>query len=177
MRRILTAMLIAITMMAIGNKAKAQVDMSIPGTTYSLRINTDDWRYLRSFQLDDGADIYLYYYVGQTIIDGEGDTILPFMRIYVNENYDGDVYELAYERYELQPFQSLNEYTKGLGLPSKGGIAYDGVYTNPRDQKDYRFLMTYFRDKDAIIELRLETTKDSFDDMEFEFKDILGTLK
>jgi hypothetical protein len=76
-----------------------------------------------------------------------------------------------------QPFQSVDEYTKGPGLPRKGGIGYMGAYTNPADQKDYQFLMTYFKDKNTIVEFRLETTKDTFEEMEFEFNDILGTLK
>ena len=110
-------------------------------------------------------------------MDSEGDTVLPFLRIYVNENYDGDVYELAYERYMEQPFQSLDEYTKGPGLPKSGGLGYVGAYTNPSDQKDYQFFMTYFSDKGVMVEFRLETTTDTFGDMEFEFRDVLGSIK
>ena len=106
-----------------------------------------------------------------------GDTVLPCLRIYVNEHYDGDLYSLVYDRYMLQPYQSLDEYTHGLGLPKSGGIGYDGIYTNPSDGKDYRFLMTYFKDRKAMVELRLETTSDTFGEMEFEFRDLLGTLK
>lgn len=167
--------LLTMTLALMATLAAAQI--GIPGTQVTIRLNNDDWRYLRTFKLDDGADIYLYYYVGHTVVDAEGDTVLPFMRVYVNEEYDGDVYELAYDRYMQQPFQSLNEYTHGAGLPKKGGIGYDGVYTNPSDQKDYRFLMTYFIDHGTAVELRLETTKDTYEEMEFEFKDILGTLK
>ena len=174
MKKILLLLLFAL-MPCLTATLAAQV--GIPGTNVTLRINGDDWRYLRTFKLDDGADIYLYYYIGHNVIDAEGDTVLPFLRIYVNEDYDGDIYELAYERYMLQPFQSLDEYTHGPGLPHKGGIGYDAVYTNPGDQKDYRFLMTYFKDGGTVVELRLETTKDTFEEMEFEFKDILGTLK
>ena len=155
----------------------ATAQVGIPGTNVTIRLSSEDWRYLRTFKLEDGADIYLYYYIGHTVIDNEGDTILPFLRLYVMEDYDGDVYELAYDRYLQQPFQSLDEYTHGPGLPQKGGIGYDGVYTNPSDQKDYRFMMTYFIDHGTAVELRLETTKDTFEEMEFEFKDILGTLK
>ncbi len=162
-------------LLAVATAATAQI--GIPGTQVTFRLNGDDWRYLRTFQLDDGADVYLYCYIGQLILDGEGDTVLPFLRIYVNEDYDGDIYELAYERYMIQPFQSLNEYTHGAGLPKHGGLGYVGAYTNPGDQKDYQFMMTYFRDGDAVVEFRLETTKDTFKEMEFEFNDILESLK
>ena len=161
--------------MAVSSLTRAQV--GIPGTQVTFRLNGEDWRYLRTFRHADGADVYLYCYVGQVIIDGEGDTVLPFLRIYVNEGYDGDVYEMAYDRYMQQPFQSLDEYTHGPGLPKRGGLGYVGAYTNPGDQKDYQFKMTYFRDGDVMVEFRLETTKDTFEEMEFEFNDILESLK
>lgn len=169
-RIILTALLLAVPVVA-----NAQI--GIPGTQVTFRLNGDDWRYLRTFQLEDGADVYLYCYVGQLLLDGEGDTVLPFLRIYVHEDYEGDIYELAYERYMQQPFQSLNEYTHGAGLPKRGGLGYVGAYTNPSDQKDYQFMMTYFKDGDATVEFRLETTKDTFREMEFEFNDILESIK
>jgi hypothetical protein len=174
MNRIIKTLMLAM-LLAMAGTAAAQVN--IPGTNVSFRINNDDWRYLRTFKLDDGADVYLYYYVGRTLVDMEGDTVLPCLRIYVNEGYEGDVYELAYERYLLQPFQSVDEYTHGPGLPKSGGIGYMGAYTNPASQKDYQFLMTYFKDRGTAVEFRLETTKDTFEEMAFEFRDILGTLK
>ncbi len=174
MKKILKTVVLAF-LMAMASSAVAQI--TIPGTSVSFRLNGDDWRYLRTFKLEDGADIYLYYYVGHVLVDLEGDTVLPCLRIYVNEDYDGDVYELAYDRYMLQPFQSVDEYTHGPGLPKDGGIGYMGAYTNPSSQKDYQFLMTYFKSRGTAVEFRLETTKDTFEEMEFEFKDILGTLK
>ena len=71
------------------------------------------------------------------LLDAEGDTVLPTLRIYVRENYNCDVYELAYDRYLEQPFQSLNEFTKGAGLPKSGGLGYEGIYTKPSDNRDY----------------------------------------
>ena len=121
--------------------------------------------------------MFVYCYTGSVVVDMEGDTVLPFLRIYVNNGFDGDLLELVYSRYMAQPYQSLNEYTKGMGLPKSGGIGYIGAYTNPSDQKDYQFFMTYFRDHDVSVEFRLETTKDTFEDMEFIFKDILGSIK
>lgn len=155
----------------------ASAQLTIPGTNVTYRLNNEDWRYLRTFELAEGGDVYLYCYTGHVLVDMEGDTVLPFLRIYVNRNYDGDLYDLAYERYEAQPFQSLKEYSKGNGLPSDGGIGYIGAYTNPSDQKDYQFFMTYFKDKGTSVEFRLETTKDTFEEMEFEFTDILSSIK
>jgi hypothetical protein len=162
-------------MVVVAGIASAQ--LTIPGTNITYRLNSEDWRYLRTFELAEGGDVYLYCYTGHVLVDMEGDTVLPFLRIYVNKDYDGDLYELAYERYEAQPFQSLKEYTKGEGLPSKGGIGYIGAYTNPTDQKDYQFYMTYFKDRGTSVEFRLETTKDTFEEMDFEFKDILSSIK
>lgn len=167
--------LVLAALMAVTVAASAQV--RIPGTNVQFRLNNDDWRYLRTFEDADGANIYLYCYTGEVVVDSEGDTVLPFLRIYVNENYDGGVYEMAYERYMEQPFQSLDEYTKGPGLPKSGGIGYVGAYTNPTDQKDYQFMMTYFSDKGVMVEFRLETTTDTFGELEFEFRDILGSIK
>lgn len=151
--------------------------LTIPGTTVSFRLDDEDWRYLRTFEMAEGGDVYLYCYVGQLVTDGEGDTVLPFLRIYVNDDYDGDLLDLVYERYSQEPYQFLNEYADGPGIPRSGGIGYDGVYTNPSDQKDYRFYMTYFADRGTMVEFRLETTKDTFEEMDFEFKDILSSLK
>lgn len=174
MKRYIHLLLLA-ALLVLGGTSMGQV--GIPGTQVTFRLNGEDWRYLRTFQLDDGADIYLYCYVGEVLIDEEGDTVLPFLRIYVNEDYDGDVYSLAYDRYMQQPFQSLHEYTRGEGLPKRGGLGYVGAYTSPGDQKDYQFMMTYFIDGGTAVEFRLETTKDTFKEMEFEFKDILESLK
>ena len=157
--------------------AVASAQLTIPGTGVHFRLDNEAWRYLRTFELPEGGDIYLYCYTGHVLVDTEGDTVLPFLRIYVNKDYDGDLFELVYERYEKQPYQSLKEFSKGDGLPSKGGIGYIGAYTNPSDQKDYRFYMTYFADKGTLVEFWLETTNDTFDEMDFEFKDILSSIK
>lgn len=174
MKRILKILTLALFLVLAGT---ATAQLTVPGTSVTFRLNSEDWRYLRTFQLDDGGDVYLYYYIGRTLVDMEGDTVLPCLRIYVNEGYDGDLYGLAYERYMLQPFQSVHEYTHGPGLPKSGGLGYVGAYTNPASQKDYQFYMTYFKDHGTAVEFRLETTKDTFEEMNSEFKNILGTIK
>ena len=174
MKRI-AKLLLTIAILAFSATAAAQI--TIPGTHVSFELEPENWRYLRTFELDDGANIYLYYYAGEVLVDLEGDTVLPFLRIYVNNDYDGDLYQLVYERDMLQPYQSVREYTHGPGLPRSGGIGYMGAYTNPSEQKDYQFMMTYFKDNGTIVEFRLETTKDTFEDMEQEFKNVLNTIK
>ena len=102
----------------MGNAAQAQ--LTIPGTKVTFKLNSEDWRYLRTFELKEGGDIYLYCYVGEVITDNQGDTVLPQLRIYVVKNYDGDLYELVYERYEKQPYEPLWEFSHGDGLPASG---------------------------------------------------------
>lgn len=157
--------------------AVAAAQINIPGTPYSFELDNSEWRYLQTLKLDDGANVHVYSYVGETLLEADGDTALPFLRIYINTNYSGDVYQLAYDRFIKQPFQSLNEFTKGPGLPRSGGLGYEGIYTNPSDDKDYRFLMTYFKDRRTIVEFRLETSRGTFARMEPKFKAVLSTIK
>ena len=156
--------------------AVASAQLTIPGTSVTYRLNNEDWRYIRTFELPEGGDIYLYCYTGHVLRDSDGDTVVPFLRIYVNKHYSGDLYELAYDRYVAQPYQALHEYSEGDGLPESGGIGYIGAYTNPTDGKDYQFYMVYFKSRKTAVEFRLETTVDTFEEMDFEFNDILNTL-
>lgn len=155
----------------------AMAQLNIPGTAFVFELNGDEWRYLRNFKDGDGANVYYYCYVGEVLLDDQGDTVLPTLRIYVRDNYASDVYELAYDRYLNQPFQSLNEYTKGDGLPRQGGLGYEGIYTKPSDQHDYRFMMTYFKERRTIVEFRLETTSETYDEMEVKFRNILKSIR
>ena len=63
--------------------------LTIPGTEVQYRLNSEDWVYVRTFQHPKGGDIYLYAYTGHDVVDLEGDTVLPFLRIYVVRDYDG----------------------------------------------------------------------------------------
>lgn len=165
---------LALTMMMA---CSAMAQLNIQGTRYSFELNNDDWRYLRTFDMGDGNTTYLYCYVGEVLLDESGDTVLPYLRLYIQQNYSDDLYQFIYERYEDQPYQSLNEWTKGLGLPKTGGLGYEGIYTNPTEHRDYRFMMTYFRDKRTVVEFRLETTRETYEEMEVKFKNVLSTIK
>ena len=154
-----------------------QAQLTIPGTSVKFNVSDKEWQYVRTFKLDDGANVYLYSYVGQAVVEADGDTTVPFLRIYVRENYGGDVYQLAYDRYLKQPFQSLNEYSKGLGLPKNGGLGYEGIYTSPGNGRDYRFFMTYFKDRRTAVEFRLETSRGTWEQMKSKFSAVLSTIK
>jgi len=168
--------LTAAMLLVFAGSAMSQ-ELKIPGTSLSITLPTDNWRYLQTLKLDDGADLYVYYYAHETIIDKSGDTVLPFLRVYVNQKYKGDLYSLIFNRYMLQPYQSIEEYTSGIGLPKEGGMGYIGAYTNPSEKKDYEFMMTYFKNSGTTVEIRLETSKDTFTKMEEEFNTILKSLK
>ena len=97
------------------------------------------------------------------------------MRIYVKQNYSDSPFELAYERSVQQPFQSREEYMEGL--TGKDGIGYIGAYTGVDDGKDYQFRMIYFRDGSNVVEIRMETTLDTYEEMDKEFDEVMKTVR
>ena len=167
--------LAVMAMLLLSGAAMAQ--LNIQGTRYSFDLDAEEWRYLRTFDMGDGETTYLYCYVGEVLLDEAGDTVLPFLRIFIKQNYADDIYQFVYDRYEDQPYQSLNEWSKGIGLPKSGGLGYEGIYTKPSERRDYRFMMTYFRDKRTVVEFRLETTRETYEDMEVKFRKVLNTIK
>lgn len=158
------AMLVAVTL------ASAQA-IKIPETGASFSFPNGGWKYLSTNKVDNNVTVYLYSYSKETVYDNKGDVVIPFMRIYVRKNYSGTVFDLAYLRYNNQPFQAIEEY------PFKNGLGYWGGYTSNEDGKDYFFQMVYFKDRNTAIEIRLETSRDSYDKFEKEFKAILNTIK
>ncbi|MBR1517587.1 MAG: hypothetical protein IJ620_05545 [Bacteroidales bacterium] len=161
-------------MLMVATFAMAQI--KIPHTNVSFRFPNGGWKYLKTITpKSSDAVIYLYSYDGKTIVDAAGDTVPPFMRVYVRRNYADSPFELAYERSLQQPFQSLSEYVDGL--PGNDGIGYIGAYTSASDGKDYQFRMIYFKDQSSCIEIRLETTLDTFESMDGEFQDVLKSVK
>lgn len=156
-----------------GGMLQAQ-QVRIVGTNVSFTFPSK-WKYLNTTKVDANTNVYLYCYKQQTVCH-KGDTALPFLRIYVRKNFTGSVFDLAFQRYSKQPYQSMTDYVKGLGLPKAGGLGYVGAYTNTKDKKDYQFKMVYFKEKNTIVEFRLETTRATFKQMEKEFDSILGSL-
>lgn len=160
--------------LAFGCATYAQT-VTIPGTKAQFTFPSE-WSYLNTEQIDKNTSAYIYYYSAQYVVD-ENDTTLPFMRIIVRKNYSASLFDFVFERYASSPYQSLEDYTEGIGLPSSGGMGYVGAYTNVRDEKDYQFRMVYFKEKNTVVELRLETTRGTFPLMEEEFLSILRSLK
>lgn len=156
----------------IGYVANAQI--RIPGTNVEFTLPANEWKYMQTTEVDRNTTVYLYAYVAHTVVDSYGDTTLPFLRVYVAKNYSKSVFDLVYARYLQQPYQPLDDYLNGL--PSDG-IGYIGAYKNPVDQINYKFRMIYFKDRTTAIEMRVETTLDTFDDFDLMFKNILDSTK
>ena len=148
--------------------------VTIPGTGVSFDFPSHGWKFLQTTNVDKNTTVYLYSYKAANVVDSVGDTVIPFMRIYVKKNYSGSVYDLAYTRFMTQPFQALDEYTEGLPAPQS--LGYVGAYHDTKDLKDYMFRMIYFKDKSTILEVRMETTLDTYEAMEPEFLSVLKTF-
>ncbi len=162
---------LVICCMIVGFAAMSQ--NRIPGTPVAFDFPRGGWKYLETIKVDENTNVYLYSFSRNEVIDGEGDTILPNMRIYVRKNYTKGVFDLVMERYMKNPYQSINEYMDNL--PAEG-IGYNGIYQDRKDGKYYRFDMIYFKDKTTAFEFRLETTSDTYNDFEEEFAQILQTV-
>lgn len=164
-------LLILFSLMAL--MASAQI--RVPGTKVEFTLPEGQWKYLQTTKVDRNTNVYLYSYCGSLVLDAQGDTVLPFVRIYVRKNYTNAAFDLAADRWAEQPFQSLDEYTDGL--PSDDGIGYIGAHTNLQDQKDYLFRMVYFKEKNTAIEFRTETTRDTYDRFDDVFKSIIESIE
>lgn len=163
----------ALLLLAAAGPLQAQV--GIPGTKIQYAFPSK-WKYLSTEKIDNNTSQYLYCY-DAAVIAAEGDTTLPFLRIVVRKNHTKPIYDFVFDRYNHEPYQSLTDYTHGLGLPKSGGMGYIGAYTNVRDNKDYQFRMVYFKEQNTVVEFRLETTRPTYSMMEPEFEEILKSIK
>lgn len=162
--------LILTLLLTLSCMVSAQI--KIPGTSYSFSFPNNDWRYLETTTVDKNTNVYLYCYSGHYVVSSTGDTTLPFMRIYVRKHFNGSIYDMIYQRSLTQPFQSLDEYTY-----DDGSMGYLGAYTSPNDKKDYEFRMVYLKEKNTMIEIRLETLLDTYDEFDEMFLTILNSIK
>lgn len=158
--------------LALGSTAQAQI--TIPGTKISFFFPSK-WAYLSTESVDVNTQSYLYYYSEKPVVV-DGDTTLPSLRILVRKGYRQSVFDYVFDRYSRQPYQSLEDYTQGLGLPPTGGMGYVGAYTNLNDQRDYQFRMVYFKSGNTVVEFRLEAVREAFEMMDEEFVAILNSL-
>ena len=157
---------------AIGMAGLAQI--RIPETPVSFKFPNGGWKYLNTISIDKNKVAYLYSYCGKYVTDQQGDTILPHLRIYVERNYTGSLYMLAYLRYTNEPYQSLSESTGDMEGVENYSIV--GAYTNFDDRKDYQFRMMYFKVKNTVYEFRIETTRDTYEQFEDEFNEIIKSI-
>lgn len=162
------------TLVLVMIAAAAAAQIKVPGTNVEFNLPTNEWKYLQTTKVDKNTNVYLYSYNARNVIDQEGDTIIPFLRIYVRKNYTKSVYDLAYDRFTAQPFQALDEYTEGL---PNSGIGYIGAYSSAYDEKDHQFRMIYFKDRNTALEFRAETTVDTYNDFADTFKKILESIQ
>lgn len=170
-----TAIRKTIFLILLGAGLTSMAQIHIPNTNTSFEFQNNGWKYQSTLKVDNQTTVYLYAYTSEIIVDSKGDTVMPYMRILVKNKYKGSTYDLAYARFMQQPFESLNNYTDGI--PGTDGIGYVGAYTSTLDQKDYQFKMIYFKDKDNILEIRLETSYGTYDKMEKDFDNIIKTIK
>lgn len=172
--RVIAILLWLICLAAGHHNASAQTQQTIPGTkiTYTF---PSQWKYLKTTHVDDKTEVYLFCYK-ENVVCADGDTTLPYLRIYVRKDYTAPISDLVFERYVLLPYQSIDDYLTGPGLPAKGGMGFVGVYTHPKNQKDYQFRMVYFKEGNTAVEFRLETSRTTYAQMQEEFESILKSL-
>lgn len=152
----------------------AAAQVTIPGTKVSFDFPNGGWKYLQTTKIDANTSLYLYSYAAQNLVDANGDTTVPCLRVYVRTGYKQSVYDFAYERYVQQPFQSVYEYTDGL---PKDALGYIGLYTDAVEKRDYEIRMVLLRQGNNAVEFRLETTRDTYEQMAAEFEAVAATLK
>lgn len=168
MKRILFSLMMV--MMGLCSMAQNRV----PGCNVVFGFPDGGWKYLSTVDVDQNTKVYLYSYSAEVVTDAAGDTVLPNMRIYVRKNYTGSVFDLVLARYEHNPYQAVEEYTDGL--PSADGVGYKAYYKNVEDNKDYLFNLIYFKDKTTIVEVRMETTMDTYEAFESKFMNVLKSF-
>ena len=166
-------LLLILTMVLVSFYASAQV--RVPGTSVFFVFPNEGWKYLQTTKVDKNVSVYLYSFDRRVVVDAEGDTVLPYLSVYVKKNCTESVYDVVYQRYESRPYQSLNESVENV--PGGDGIFYVGAYRSAYDNKEYEFRMLYMKVKNTLIEFRLETTQDTFEEFDEEFLVILNSIK
>ena len=148
-------------------------EIRIPDTRMNITLPTGEWDYLETLTVDKNTHVYIYVYTHDMVITSQGDTTLPFMRVYVQKKNNSSAYDLAYERFLQQPFQSMDEYV--VTSPTEG-IGYIGAYRNTQENRDYQFRMVYLKDRDTAFEIRLEVDADQYHRFDSYFDQILKSI-
>ena len=154
----------------------ASAQMTIPGTKITYDIDADEWKFLKTIDIDKNTKVYLFSYKAELLVDADGEETLPYLKIFVQKNYKKSVYELVYERYLQQPYQAIDEYSSSYGLPEKDGLGYVGIYTNLQDDKIYMFRMNYCITAGTAVEFRIETTQNNYSHLESKISEIFNSI-
>ena len=145
----------------------------IPEANFSFEL-PKGWKYLSTTKVDNKTKVYLY---SQQEIIQDGDTILPYLTIYVRNNFKNkSAMEMSIDRFMQQPYQTIEDYTDGLFLPTSDAIAYMCVNRDEKDGTENQFYALYFVHKNTGIEFKLSTTKSTFDQLTDEFETILKSV-
>ena len=153
----------------------ASAQINLPKSHFNFDFPEGGWKYLQTTNIDKNTTIYLYSRT-VCVLSKDGDTILPFLRIYVKENVDNfTAMDFALRRFLKQPFDVLEEFTASQFLPTEDAIGYVGQYKD-KSNINCQFYMIYFVYKKTLVEFRLETSADTFDKLKEEFEGILNTI-
>lgn len=145
----------------------------IPEANFAFEL-PKGWKYLSTTKVDAKTKVYLYS-TNEIILNG--DTVLPHLRVYVKQNYrNKTAMEMSLDRFMAQPYQTLEEYTEGLFLPTQDAIAYLGKNRDEEDGTENKFYTVYFIHKSSGVEFRLSTTEATFELMKEEFEIILKSV-
>jgi hypothetical protein len=145
----------------------------IPDGNFSFEL-PKGWKYLSTTKVDNKTKVYLYSH--PEIVDGK-DTILPYLKIYVQSQYNSkNAMDMSLDRFMQHPFQRLEEYTEGLFLPNNDAIAFLGVDRDEKDGTENQFYIVYFVHKNTAVEFRIQTTMSTFPELKDEFEEVLKSI-
>lgn len=165
--------LCAVLYISLFGSLTAQI--TVPKGNFQFDFPGERWKYLETLDIDKSTTVYLYSRVKE-IVSANGDTVLPFLRIYVKSDIGNkNVMDMSMERFMQQPFNVVDEFSTSEYFKAKDAIGYIGV-VKYNDTPDGQFYMIYFTNKGVLVEFRLETEKSTFATMKAEFEEILNTI-
>ena len=155
--------------------ATLSAQISIPKSYFKFTLPEGRWKYLETFEVDATTHVYLYSSV--PVVSKTNDTTLPFIRVYVKNNIGKDnSLDYAMRRFMQQPFMIVDEFSNSPFLPCKDAIGYVGLYKDDDTSVRNKFYMIYFVHKSTIVEFRIETTEESFEQKRAEFEQIIKSI-
>ncbi len=163
----------AVLFLMLAMSVSAQI--RLPNSHFNFDFPEGGWKYLQTTNVDENTTIYLYSRT-VCVLSKKNDTVLPFLRIYVKKNTgNSTAMDFALRRFMKQPFVVVEEFTASQFLPTEDAIGYIGQYTD-KSGMQCQFYMIYFVYKKTLVEFRLETSLDTFNQLKEEFEQILNTI-